>query len=62
MAVGTTVGKFGTEFEQLVGKLFQMDGDPSESLTGPFFQAHLCVLLHTGSVIMRSALRVFFFF
>lgn len=32
VAVGTTVGQFGTEFEQLVGKLYQMDGDPSESL------------------------------
>lgn len=32
MAAGTTVGKVGTEFEQLVGKLFQLDGDPSECL------------------------------
>lgn len=31
VAAGTTVGKVGTEFEQLVGKLFQLDGDPSES-------------------------------
>lgn len=29
--MGTTEGKYGTEFEQLVGKLFQMDGDPGES-------------------------------
>uniref|UniRef100_A0A671V7N1 Pleckstrin homology, MyTH4 and FERM domain containing H2 n=1 Tax=Sparus aurata TaxID=8175 RepID=A0A671V7N1_SPAAU len=28
VAAGTTVGKVGTEFEQLVGKLFQLDGDP----------------------------------
>ncbi|PWA25589.1 hypothetical protein CCH79_00001400 [Gambusia affinis] len=27
VAAGTTVGKVGTEFEQLVGKLFQLDGD-----------------------------------
>uniref|UniRef100_A0A3Q2V7H1 Pleckstrin homology domain containing, family H (with MyTH4 domain) member 2 n=1 Tax=Haplochromis burtoni TaxID=8153 RepID=A0A3Q2V7H1_HAPBU len=30
VAAGTTVGKVGTEFEQLVGKLFQLDGDPSQ--------------------------------
>lgn len=30
VAAGTTVGKIGTEFEQLVGKLYQQDGDPSE--------------------------------
>lgn len=30
VAAGTTLGKVGTEFEQLVGKLFQLDGDPSE--------------------------------
>lgn len=30
VAAGTTVGKVGTEFEQLVGKLFQLDGDPGE--------------------------------
>lgn len=30
VAVGTTVGRFGTEFEQLVGKLLQLDGDPGE--------------------------------
>ncbi|XP_041866886.1 pleckstrin homology domain-containing family H member 2 [Melanotaenia boesemani] len=29
VAAGTTVGKVGTEFEQLVGKLFQLDGDPN---------------------------------
>ncbi|XP_056291232.1 pleckstrin homology domain-containing family H member 2 [Pseudoliparis swirei] len=28
LAAGTRVGKVGTEFEQLVGKLFQLDGDP----------------------------------
>lgn len=32
VAAGTTLGKVGTEFEQLVGKLYQQDGDPSESL------------------------------
>lgn len=31
VAAGTSSGKVGTEFEQLVGKLFQQDGDPSES-------------------------------
>uniref|UniRef100_A0A8C4EIF5 Pleckstrin homology domain containing, family H (with MyTH4 domain) member 2 n=1 Tax=Dicentrarchus labrax TaxID=13489 RepID=A0A8C4EIF5_DICLA len=29
VAAGSTVGKVGTEFEQLVGKLFQLDGDPN---------------------------------
>ncbi|CAN9500031.1 unnamed protein product [Ophioblennius macclurei] len=29
VAAGTTTGKVGTEFEQLVGKLFQLDGDPN---------------------------------
>ncbi|XP_068182982.1 pleckstrin homology domain-containing family H member 2 isoform X2 [Antennarius striatus] len=29
MAAGTPTDKIGTDFEQLVGKLFQMDGDPS---------------------------------
>uniref|UniRef100_A0A3Q3WEG2 Uncharacterized protein n=1 Tax=Mola mola TaxID=94237 RepID=A0A3Q3WEG2_MOLML len=29
VAAGTTVGKVGTEFEQLLGKLFQLDGDPN---------------------------------
>ncbi|XP_075903426.1 pleckstrin homology domain-containing family H member 2 isoform X2 [Nelusetta ayraudi] len=28
VAAGTTLGKVGTEFEQLVGKLYQQDGDP----------------------------------
>lgn len=32
VAAGTTLGKVGTEFEQLVGELYQQDGDPSESL------------------------------
>ncbi|KAF3842400.1 hypothetical protein F7725_024351 [Dissostichus mawsoni] len=32
MAAGTTVGKVGTEFEQLVGKLFQLDGDSNSQL------------------------------
>lgn len=36
VAAGTTVGKVGTEFEQLVGKLFQLDGDPSEFPTNYF--------------------------
>lgn len=30
VAAGSAAGKVGTEFEQLVGKLFQLDGDPSE--------------------------------
>uniref|UniRef100_UPI0037E74C52 pleckstrin homology domain-containing family H member 2 n=1 Tax=Semicossyphus pulcher TaxID=241346 RepID=UPI0037E74C52 len=29
VAAGTTVGKVGTDFEQLLGKLFQLDGDPN---------------------------------
>ncbi|KAM6915989.1 pleckstrin homology domain-containing family H member 2 [Xenentodon cancila] len=32
VAAGTTVGKVGTEFEQLVGKLFQQDGDPNSQI------------------------------
>ncbi|XP_023818940.1 pleckstrin homology domain-containing family H member 2 isoform X2 [Oryzias latipes] len=32
VAAGTTVGKVGTEFEQLVGKLFQEDGDPNSQI------------------------------
>uniref|UniRef100_A0AAX7T9Y0 Pleckstrin homology domain containing, family H (with MyTH4 domain) member 2 n=1 Tax=Astatotilapia calliptera TaxID=8154 RepID=A0AAX7T9Y0_ASTCA len=32
VAAGTTVGKVGTEFEQLVGKLFQLDGDPNSQI------------------------------
>ncbi|KAG7229889.1 hypothetical protein INR49_009606 [Caranx melampygus] len=32
VAAGTMVGKVGTEFEQLVGKLFQMDGDPNSQI------------------------------
>ncbi|KAI3362950.1 hypothetical protein L3Q82_011620, partial [Scortum barcoo] len=32
VAAGTTVGKVGTEFEQLVGKLFQLDGDPNSRI------------------------------
>ena len=30
VAAGALLGKVGTEFEQLAGKLFQQDGDPSE--------------------------------
>lgn len=30
VVVGTALGQFGTEFEQLVGKLFQVDEDPGE--------------------------------
>ena len=30
VAAGALLGKVGTEFEQLAGKLFQLDGDPSE--------------------------------
>uniref|UniRef100_A0A3B4B1G6 Uncharacterized protein n=1 Tax=Periophthalmus magnuspinnatus TaxID=409849 RepID=A0A3B4B1G6_9GOBI len=30
VAAGSMIGKVGTEFEQLVGKLFQLDGDPSQ--------------------------------
>lgn len=33
VAAGSAAGKVGTEFEQLVGKLFQLDGDPSECLS-----------------------------
>ncbi|XP_024152637.1 pleckstrin homology domain-containing family H member 2 isoform X1 [Oryzias melastigma] len=32
VAAGTTVGKIGTEFEQLVGKLYQQDGDPNSQI------------------------------
>uniref|UniRef100_A0A7N9AUC2 Pleckstrin homology domain containing, family H (with MyTH4 domain) member 2 n=1 Tax=Mastacembelus armatus TaxID=205130 RepID=A0A7N9AUC2_9TELE len=32
VAAGTTVGKVGTEFEQLVGKLFQVDGDSNSQI------------------------------
>uniref|UniRef100_A0A7N6ARU4 Pleckstrin homology domain containing, family H (with MyTH4 domain) member 2 n=1 Tax=Anabas testudineus TaxID=64144 RepID=A0A7N6ARU4_ANATE len=32
VAAGTTVGKVGTEFEQLVGKLFLLDGDPNSQI------------------------------
>ncbi|XP_076017082.1 pleckstrin homology domain-containing family H member 2 [Genypterus blacodes] len=32
VAAGTTVGKVGTEFEQLVGKLFHLDGDPNSQI------------------------------
>ncbi|XP_008274751.1 pleckstrin homology domain-containing family H member 2 [Stegastes partitus] len=32
VAAGTTVGKVGTEFEQLIGKLFQLDGDPNSQI------------------------------
>lgn len=32
VAAGAALGKVGTEFEQLVGELYQQDGDPSESL------------------------------
>uniref|UniRef100_A0A3Q1G8E2 Pleckstrin homology domain containing, family H (with MyTH4 domain) member 2 n=1 Tax=Acanthochromis polyacanthus TaxID=80966 RepID=A0A3Q1G8E2_9TELE len=32
VAAGTTVGKVGTEFEQLVGKLFQLDGDTNSQI------------------------------
>lgn len=32
VAAGSMVGKVGTEFEQLVGKLFQLDGDASSQI------------------------------
>lgn len=32
VAAGSMVGKVGTEFEQLVGKLFQLDGDPNSQI------------------------------
>ncbi|XP_077437927.1 pleckstrin homology domain-containing family H member 2 [Vanacampus margaritifer] len=32
VAAGTMVGKVGTEFEKLVGKLFQVDGDPNSHI------------------------------
>ncbi|XP_034537477.1 pleckstrin homology domain-containing family H member 2 [Notolabrus celidotus] len=32
VAAGTSVGTVGTDFEQLVGKLFQLDGDPNSSI------------------------------
>ncbi|XP_053292949.1 pleckstrin homology domain-containing family H member 2 [Pleuronectes platessa] len=32
VAAGTTVGQVGTEFEQLVGKLFHVDGDPNSQI------------------------------
>lgn len=56
VAAGTMVGKVGTEFEQLVGKLFQLDGDPSEyklfSCVSVVFHAFVwCFLSHTGHFI-----------
>ncbi|XP_057703666.1 pleckstrin homology domain-containing family H member 2 isoform X2 [Corythoichthys intestinalis] len=32
VAAGTMMGKVGTEFEKLVGKLFQVDGDPNSQI------------------------------
>ncbi|XP_076141882.1 pleckstrin homology domain-containing family H member 2 [Alosa pseudoharengus] len=32
VAAGTSVGQVGTEFEQLVGKLFSVDGDPGSQI------------------------------
>ncbi|XP_072293238.1 pleckstrin homology domain-containing family H member 2 [Eucyclogobius newberryi] len=32
VAAGSRIGKVGTEFEQLVGKLFQLDGDPTSQI------------------------------
>ncbi|XP_077470135.1 pleckstrin homology domain-containing family H member 2 [Stigmatopora argus] len=32
VAAGTMMGKVGTEFEKLVGKLFQVDGDPNSQM------------------------------
>ncbi|XP_074532607.1 pleckstrin homology domain-containing family H member 2 [Halichoeres trimaculatus] len=32
VAAGTSVGTVGTDFEQLVGKLFQLDGDPNSPI------------------------------
>ncbi|KAJ0067209.1 hypothetical protein NL108_013079 [Boleophthalmus pectinirostris] len=32
VAAGSMIGKVGTEFEQLVGKLFQLDGDPNSQI------------------------------
>ncbi|XP_061693306.1 pleckstrin homology domain-containing family H member 2 isoform X2 [Syngnathoides biaculeatus] len=32
VAAGTRMGKIGTEFEKLVGKLFQVDGDPHSEI------------------------------
>lgn len=51
VAAGTTLGKVGTEFEQLVGKLFQLDGDPSES-DRPFLLFPISVLsLHVWELL-----------
>lgn len=52
VAAGTTLGKVGTEFEQLVGKLYQQDGDPSE------FSDHFCssliqFLCATGAILQQ---------
>uniref|UniRef100_A0AAQ5YVJ5 Pleckstrin homology domain containing, family H (with MyTH4 domain) member 2 n=1 Tax=Amphiprion ocellaris TaxID=80972 RepID=A0AAQ5YVJ5_AMPOC len=47
VAAGTTVGKVGTEFEQLVGKLFQLDGDASKLF-------YSLVLLITGHIFCHT--------
>lgn len=43
MAAGTSVGQVGTEFEQLVGKLLNMQGDPGKKLTAEFWMIVLLI-------------------
>lgn len=58
VAAGTTLGKVGTEFEQLVGKLYQQDGDTSESLDhfSSFFVQFLCCA--TGTILQQFDIQV----
>lgn len=58
VAAGTTLGKVGTEFEQLVGKLYQQDGDTSESLDhfSSFFVQFLCCA--TGTILQQFDFQV----
>lgn len=44
VAAGPTLGKVGTDFEQLVGKLYQQDGDPSEPFG--FFSHSVSLFCH----------------
>ncbi|KAK1905451.1 Pleckstrin like domain containing family H member 2 [Dissostichus eleginoides] len=56
MAAGTTVGKVGTEFEQLVGKLFQLDGDSNSQL---WRHPMLCFTLQTEAVKLFKTCQLF---
>ncbi|XP_019112890.2 pleckstrin homology domain-containing family H member 2 isoform X2 [Larimichthys crocea] len=58
VAAGTTVGKVGTEFEQLVGKLFQLDGDPnSQSWRHPMLCFSKEALLSPLTTLPSQALQ-----